>query len=402
MFNLLQNLLNNINLLYKNIARIESRGILMIEFSELQSYLLYYGSIILASIFAGMAQNIRFCKKGKRFVNPYFWILSFLCLFMPIAFRGYGVDHGNYLSAYNEISQYGWSYFKTFKGFPEPLYVIINVIAGYLGNFQYVYIISAFISIFFTFKAFARKVNETSLAMCVWMFSTLYYLNLFGLTRMGIAVGIITYAYRYIEESNFKMYSVYVIFAASFHYSAIIMFPLYFIFKGNYFDTSRKESIKKSWLSMGVLIAAFAISNYIIVKFPNIAWLARYTDYFDGTSLNVIKNIAGQFPLVILMLIFKSRIIRKEKYGSLYIIMLITMVFFVVGSIFVSFMRLTYYLYPATYYLYSYCTKCIVNPKDKIIYIYVMYILMTAWFLYRFTSNLWGPFLIPYYFNSPI
>ncbi|MCB2296779.1 EpsG family protein [Clostridium tagluense] len=373
----------------------------MIAFSELQSYMLYCGSILLATAFASMAQNIKYCKKGKRVVNPYFWVLSFLCLFIPVAFRGYGVDHGSYLSAYYEVSPYGWGYFKTYTGFPEPLYATVNIIAGYLGDFQYVYIIAGFISIFFTYKAFARKVNETNLGMCVWMFSTLFYLNLFGLTRMGIAVGIITYAYRYIEESNFKMYSVYVIFAALFHYSAIIMFPLYYVFKSNYFDTSTKGSIKKSWLSLGVVVTTFAIAGYLMSKFQNIPWMWRYAQYFEGTSIDVIKNIGGQYPLILLVIIFGSRINRKEKYGSLYISMFITMILFVVGSIFVSFMRLTYYLYPATYYLYAYVTKCIDNPKKKIIYNYAMFIIMTMWFLYRFTSILWGPYLIPYHLNIP-
>jgi len=370
--------------------------------SELQSYLLYYGSILFASIFAGIAQKAKYIRKGKYVINPFFWIVSFMCLLIPAAFRGLGVDHVNYLSAYRTISGYGWNYFKAYKGFPEPLYAVINVIAGYLGDFQYVYIISAFISLFFTYKAFARKVDEINLAMCVWMFSTLFYLNLFGLVRMCIAVGIITYAYRYIEEGNFIKYTLYVTISTLFHYSAIIMLPLYFIYKSNYLNIIREKSLKKSCLSLGILILIFCISNYVINMFGGrFSWLERYAGYFEGSSIAVINNSAGQYPLIILMLVFGRCINQKERYGTLYLNMLITMIIFLFGSIFVSFMRLTYYFYPATYYLYSYITKYINDSRMRILYKYAIFIVMSLWFLYRFTSDLWGPFLVPYYFNLP-
>jgi len=373
----------------------------MIEFSELQSYLLYYGAVLASSIFAWVAQNIGYYKKEHRVVHPFFWILSFLCLFLPVAFRGYGVDHDNYFSAYEKISAYGWNYFEIYSGFPEPLYVLINILAAYMGDFQYVYILSGFISLFFTFKAFARKTNEINLAICVWMFSTLYYLNLFGLVRISIAVGIITYAYRYIEENNIKKYLAYVILATLFHYSAIIMLPLIVIFKNNYFDISRSRTFKKTWFALGILAGIFAISGYIIDQFQDIPWLIRYSQYFEGTNISVINNIAGLYPLILLMLFFGSRINRKEKYGTLYLSMFITMLIIILSSMIVSFMRLTYFLYPATYYLYSYIAGNLKQSSDKIIYMSVLFLLMTFWFMYRFTSDLWEPFLIPYFLNMP-
>jgi len=361
--------------------------------------MLYYGAIILASIFAFLAQKIKYYKNGKKGVHPLFWILSFVCLLVPVAFRGNGVDHQSYIKFYNAISEFGLNYFKIYNGFPEPLFVVINVIAGYLGDFQYVYMISAFISLFFTYKAFARKIEEISLPLCIFLFSTLFYLTLFGLVRICIAVGIITYAYRYIEERNLMKYSIYIIFATLFHYSAIIMLPFYFIFKSNYLDLSKKSSIKKSLLSIGALVLAFVIVGYLLTKLQNISWIGRYFGYFEGTSLRVINNAAGQYPLVILMFLFGSRIKRNEKYGSLYTNMFITMIIFLVGSIFVSFTRLTYFLYPATYYLYACVVKYIENKNVRILYLFALYITMTFWFFYQFTSNLWLSFLIPYYFN---
>lgn len=373
----------------------------MVVFSEVQSYLIYFSATLLASAFAGIAQRINFYKKERGDIKNIFLILSFLCLFLPVAFRGYGVDHESYLSLYNKISEYGLFYLQTYEGTPEPLFMIINFIAVYIGDFQYVYIISSFISLFFTYKAFIRKINEISLSMCVWMFASLYYLNLFGLVRISIAVGIITYAYKYIEESNFKKYSTYVIFATLFHYSALIMLPLYIIFKDDYSNTLRSKSIKKSWLTLVILLLVFVISGYFIEQFEHISWLGRYKQYFEGTSFSVINNIGGQYFLILMMIIFGKRIKNKEKYGTLYLGMFIAMLIIVFGSIFVSFMRLTYYLYPATYYLYLYVIRALEDVKAKNLYVYVLSSLMTFWFIYKFTSNLWGPFLIPYYLNIP-
>lgn len=327
--------------------------------------------------------------------------MSFCCLFFPVAFRGYGVDHQSYTEYYQVIGDAGWNYFNGYNGFPEPMFALVNVIAGQLGDFQYVYIISAFIALFYTYKAFARKVNELSISMCVFLFSTLFYLNLFGLTRMCIAVGVITYAYRYIEESNFKAYFVYVLIATLFHYSAIIMLPLYFVFKGNAFDIEATKNLKKSFLSVGLLLVVFLIFGYVISNFDNLPWLARYSEYFEGTSLRVINNAAGQYLLIILMFLFGNKIIKNEKYGLLYTNMFITMIIFLLGSVFVSFMRLTYYLYPATYYLYAYVIKYIKNPKEKLLYIFILFMLLSIWFFFKVNSHLWGPFLIPYFIKTP-
>lgn len=369
----------------------------MIMFSELQSYLLYYGAILLATIFAGLAQYLVTFNNGNRVVHPFFWALSFFCLFLPAAFRGYGVDHDSYTMIFDSVGQRGWSFLEEYSGFPEPLFIVVNFIADYLGDFQYVYIISAFISLFFTYKAFARKVNETNLAICVWMFSTLFYITLFGLVRIGIAVGIITYAIRYIEEGKIMKYSAYVIMATLFHYSAIVMLPLFFIFKGNFSDVSRIKSIKKAWLSVFILIGIFVAASYIMKWFEGVSWIVRYSGYFEGTTMSSINNMAGQYPLIVLLLVFGRDIKRQTKYGSLYISMFIAMMTFVIGSIFVSFTRLAYFLYPATYYLYSYVDGTLKNESLKMLYAMVLFVLMTAWFLYGFSSDLWRPLLIPYY-----
>jgi len=340
-------------------------------------------------------------ENEKKVVQPFFWFMSFCCLFLPVAFRGNGVDHESYLLFFQEIGAPGWKYFSTYNGFPEPMFALINVVAGQLGDFQYVYIISAFIALFFTYKSFARKVNELSLATCVFLFSTLFYSNLFGLTRMCIAVGIVTYAYRYIEEKNFKVYLIYIIAAALFHYSAIIMVPLYFIFKGNPLVDSTTKNFKKNIMSLGLLLGVFLIFGFAVQNFSNLPWLGRYAQYFEGTSLSVINNAAGQYLLIILLFRFGGKITQNEKYGSIYINMFITMIIFLLGSVFVSFMRLTYFLYPASYYLYAYIIRCFDNPKERLVYRLIVFIMLSVWFFYKINSPLWEPYLIPYFIKLP-
>ena len=79
------------------------------------SYILYGVAITLASIFAMLAQKYATKVDTKIKVNPIFWGLSYIALFLPAAFRGNGVDQVNYVVRYQTYISQGMEYIKNYR-----------------------------------------------------------------------------------------------------------------------------------------------------------------------------------------------------------------------------------------------------------------------------------------------
>jgi len=385
----------------------------IIILNEFQSYGVYFGSIIGASLFAALSSKYFVIRKGKRCLNSIFWVISFFMLFIPLAFRGGGVDHISYVNYYNTIDNLREIYLPVYNGTPEPLFVVINYIAVYIfGNMQYVYIISALITMSFTYKAFSRMYGRINIGLCIFLFGTSYYLFMYGLVRMFIAVSIITYAYKYIEEKKTLKFIAFSCLAGLFHYSAFLMIPLYFAitYKMNYDKELLKKNRTHYFQIFFIYSAVFLVLYYL---FPIVAKsfgiYERYAVYFNSSgNIFTIISIADKFFLIILVLIYKEQIYKTIINGFLYSKMLWLMVIIILFSLLLPITRLSYFFYPSCIYLYSAIPKIISNKASSAsaavgLYYIVLSIMGLSWLVYSvFSANSWVLNLIPYSFSFPI
>ncbi len=371
----------------------------MKSLSNTESIIMYILLIIISMICIFIAQSIRKDKNITKIFEIFLWSIAFIILFLPLALRGYGVDHDAYIEIYKKAEILGNNYWNYYEWTPEPFYALINVIsANIFKNMQYVYIISAFISLFFSFKAFFRMRKKVNVIIVLWSYLTSYYFYNYGLVRISIAVGLITYAYKYIEERKRKKYYFMCIIATMFHYSAIIMLPMYNLLLHDKKNKTRNLKIKQ----VIFIITFFAAILYVLPILVNsIPWLARYKGYFlMKPSFNVLNNIANKYPLILICLLFSKTIGKKMEKGNLYLDMLRIMVIITIISIVIPLHRFTYYLYPATYYLYAFIPS-LFNKNRSLKFIYYIFILLLGimWaYISVFKSSLWEPYLIPYYY----
>lgn len=161
------------------------------------------------------------CKKKK-----YFWLISsYLLVVSFCALRFYvGNDYANYVDGFYSIKQFH----GTNIYFWEPAYFLLNRIflncyAGYI----YVFCIASLISYYFIFKALCYRNLLKWGCFFVFTLGILIFLN--DVIRQGVALSIFIYSLRFIEEKKFGKYVVYIALAVTFHFSAIVLIPVYFI-----------------------------------------------------------------------------------------------------------------------------------------------------------------------------
>ncbi|WP_336046130.1 EpsG family protein [Solibacillus ferritrahens] len=373
-----------------------------IELSRSATLSLYFSSIILAIIFAYLSEQFKVFYRGKVRINPFYWMLSFLSLWIPLGFRGYGIDHEAYVNMYYNIR-------NTYSWFPEPLYALLNyVISVTLSNFIYIYLISSFISLFFIYLAFANRLGKNSLYISVMILSISYYFYMYGLVRMFIAVGIVMYAHKFIEERKPFKYIIWCIVASGFHYSALIMIPLYFVFtykiKENY---SFKDSLNNLLMSIFIVPMVFLVGSKIFIMiFGGVSFFARYANYFQlNLTVGSLKNFAWAWPLLILVMLFGKLIIKKVEDGNILIRMFWVFFSLSIISIFFPVFRIGFFLFYIGFYLYASLPKLLSkNDKIPITYTYtVLFFLIGFYYIYSvfFDSIFIDPYLIPYFWTVP-
>jgi len=382
----------------------------MYTFSNAGSIALYLISIFGAVIFGYLAD-----KFGKKGVHKLLWVLSFLCLFIPSAFRGYGVDHDSYYYHYSIALERGYGYFAIYKGSPEPLYALLQFVAAhYFGSFQLIYIVSSFIGLGFTYAGFSKMHGKTNLGIAIFWFAMTYYMIFYGLVRICISVGIVTYAFHLIGKKKTFKYFFWCTIATLFHYSAAFMFPMYFVLnvKKKPFgwtnklqklseelpqnkQKKQKLKIKRKIIFTGVvLLGIYFLFPYIFSRFP---WYARYIQYFNNDlNFNAIKNFAG-YVLLVLLLIFKQNKVKELlPEGEQLLTFFWIMCFVALTLVKFPISRLLYYFMPVGCYLYGYVPK-LINKYLKVVLYFIYFAYGIAWWYSAyFMQEAWGNYIVPY------
>lgn len=219
-----------------------------------------------------------------------------------------GNDYANYYRYYQNIA----------AGREQDVdiaYKLINIFVIDAGlDFQWVYFITCFI-------AYAL------LILCVWKYSKNYVLSyllfftsgyffLLGLNqiRQFVTMGFVLWGMQYIRKKKFWKYALCILLAASFHFTALVMIPFYFILD---------KKIKFSFyfvISMCALPINFFLTDILTFLFKT--FLPRYlqSNYISKTySLNIpYLTMIVVSELVILFLIGKSRENRTDENNRIF------------------------------------------------------------------------------------
>jgi len=316
-------------------------------------------------------------QNRKKMVSNIFFILTFLPMFCVTAFAyNSGNDYITYRTYFSRISQ----------GIEQSVdigYKLLNVIVAKLGlEFQWVVIITVFIGFCFLGLAIKKQAGNYMIACLLFIISGYFFLLGMNQIRQLVAVAVACYALRYISENSFGKYLFFVLLAGTFHFTAFVMIPFYWILK--------KEWKASFYLALSVLLLPFNFIFNQVVTFLFATFLPRYlnSNYVNKELTLDIPYLAMIGITFIIVLVLYS---QCEKTLSHTILFNSTMFAFVLAA-FASWMpehkRFIYYFYVPAFFLTS---KCIPTVKNRLLRWGIMALQIAFCLLYlNMASSSWG------------
>lgn len=344
-----------------------------------KEYFIYYGAIFIAAILAWLSQKFAKDKDNTFKLNKILFYLSLTVLLIIMGCRqsGVGVDDWQYKVIFNDVRENGViNVFCNLK--IEIGYLIINRIVGlFTDNFQIFLFIISFISLLFFYKALEYERKNINYFLAFFLFGTMLYLYFFGIIRLFLAVGIVSYALRYLFENNKKKYIIFIIIASLFHYSALFMLIFLFFYLGKSKNMDRYHIIEFYVILVIALIFISAIiSNFIA---PSIQ---RYSGY-TMKNFKIDLSDFDKVPIILLSLLFYKKIDNKNKKEmEFYIIFYSTAIVISIFDSLVNIGRIQWYLNYAVCIILPTLVRSIWLNRGNIKYKYINILLIPLIIVY--------------------
>lgn len=245
-------------------------------------------------------------------------IATFMGLTIPIAFasiRSYvGTDFGKYVIMYNEIVDMSFSDFlKQFN--VEPTFYWFTQISNNITGSPLLYFTIMSVATLIFFYLGLLKFLPNNIVLGYFVLLMLVFPLTLNIVRQGVAMAIVFYAFSFIIERNFKKYLFWMIIATLFHYSAILLLPIYFL--NRFIKPELTNRTNQLRIIMLAICTAILIPVCLAIV-PYVPIFNKYSTYIDIGSMG--SNIQFYIKLVIIILI--SMLIRLSYKNKNYTLML--------------------------------------------------------------------------------
>jgi hypothetical protein len=168
--------------------------------------------------------------------------ISFLIIFLFLSFRyNYGNDYIGYYKGFQEINRYvEFDIFDKQIHF-EPGWVVLCILFKPVGFFGMVGFLS-FLYCYLFYDLIKKYVSKKQywLAVFILVFSSNFLLTHLSTMRQTLAILTFIFSLNFIFNKNIILYTAFILLASTFHSSALLLLPVYFlqfvIFKLNKFS----------------------------------------------------------------------------------------------------------------------------------------------------------------------
>lgn len=294
-------------------------------------------------------------------------------------------DLNNYTRMYQIILETPWNKVMSMYSNIESGYRIFNKICSMVLPWtQSIVFIEAFICVYFTFRFIYLNSDDVYLAVLMYLTQGLFIFELTGF-RQAIAISLCLYSIEFVKKRNIFGFLITVALACSFHTTAIVFLPIYFI-------ANFRPSMKN-----GIL---YGIGYYLLLRMiPNLLlWGSDLTgsDYsvasswgnFTGPAINIVIYVVAMW-----LILRENKIICKTGseigYGTnnwRWNMAILGLIVYLLRFISLPFERISFYFSAST----------IVTIPDRIIPIFsdnskkVAYILIVLLLSFLFLYRLHG------------
>ncbi|RFM35848.1 EpsG family protein [Chitinophaga silvisoli] len=145
-------------------------------------------------------------------------------LFLFAGFRGDKVDgdYSTYIDYFDRVKHLSISESLLMV---EPSFVFITHI---VPNIRYVMVIFAFLAVFIHILAFKKVSSFPYFSVALWV-THYFFVHEMNQVRAGVAIGLVLFSLYYVQERKLYKFLLVIGIATLFHYSAIVLIPVYFL-----------------------------------------------------------------------------------------------------------------------------------------------------------------------------
>lgn len=350
--------------------------------SVLGTYFLYYFIIISSTIIAWILEVFK-----KRLTKKTLIVLLILAAVIPVFISsvryGIGTDYYNYTKIYNILSfQYSGILDAYLNSRYEISWIIINELAEKVfNNPQYIFVISSILIWLFSFKAIYDNRERIHIGIAVLILLCIFYNISFNIIRQALAISVIMLSIKPLIDKRIIKYILIVLFASTFHLSAIITLPLYFIINSK----NKSMGTIKNVITPIIFIIVLVFIQPVISFFTNFELFSGYGVYNLEYRAFAKRDIILKLPIVIMFLLNYKKL--KDNNNLMYKIGIV----FILGVL-MTFLR-SYANYVDRIAMFFDITQIFIvaaivklqnNKYKRFMYISIIIIYYLAWFTYNF------------------
>ncbi len=213
-------------------------------------------------------------------------------------------------------------------GFAAVVYMAVKL-TGSLG--LTLFVIQA-VTVVPIFAALALNRKNAPVWPGMLVYYLMYYNSTLNMMRQWMAMGLLLLAFRMLLDKKYGWCMVYTAFAISFHYSAIIVIPIYLIwwFLGLFRKrTLVQGSIRVSGKMLMVLLifaagAVVLLNLDLVLRLMVAAGLGRFSNYLSGNSLSLLINqVILRLPVLCITLFSWKRLRKATPAAAFFLTMML-------------------------------------------------------------------------------
>lgn len=252
-------------------------------------------------------------------VRSFFWTIGII--FLPallIGFRHYevGSDTINLVVNYSRIASNQGNVILSDRLLYSLIRYIVFLVSN--GNPTFFLLSFSFSTLYILIRALDKWIDKVSLPLALFVYYTLFGMQLLNQSRQLLAISILLYALPFLLNRKYTKYYIFVFIACLIHFTAvtgILFHALYF--KKSYYGPIKKITYNIVWLLSPMLI-------YPVLTFLNNIIPSSYGVYIDNVSYSGIGFglLLTIFPVITPIILYQKYLKTNESRFMVRIAML--------------------------------------------------------------------------------
>lgn len=289
--------------------------------SNLNSLLFYIISFSISALLLFLSQ---YSKKKSNGATQFFAVLS---LSIPILISGLryevGSDFHNYMRSFGRASSNSYSDFLS-SGNMEIGFFTLQKIASWSNDPRMMFILASTITVLFVYLAIRSHDSKIFISVSFLMYLFILFPTSLNIMRQEIALAIVFYSLKFIFKRRFFKFLFFSLLASSFHITALVILPFYFMF--SYFKGELNSKDKKFVfirVIFTVITLIFVINfDYFLSMLSNVGGFEKFDDYATQVDRGSNREILLKVLIFAVVLTFSRKLVEFDSRNKLYVFFL--------------------------------------------------------------------------------